>query len=309
MMNLFFPLDELFDYLDVLSPAMRERMREYLEHAAEYEEQPAQIEAEKESGETEDVFDDFLFGVIDQRHLLDRPKRKWYSMNTQLGDRTGGSRLTLKRGLCFHHTAVYRGAGARRSVLKLYRDLVAEAGDDLDKAQILASAWGGDAKWLQLNQNLTPEQWAKAMAVAGRVRGEGPNDSANNGFPYQVIRCSNSVLVLNLPFKMVSWASNGANTDYAAFAWDANSTKEGIEDADDLCADVEFTVKTMRDEGHPADEFTIHAAWTNKPQDPGAEFITKVMEPAAKETGSRLDYHFVGKRGARSIGDVLDKAA
>jgi hypothetical protein len=305
MMDLFFPIDQLFDYLDVLSPSLRERMREYLEHAEEYEAQPEQVEAEKESGETEDVFDDFLFAVIDQRHLLDRPKRKWYTTNTQLGDRTGGSRLTLKRGVCFHHTAVYHGAGARKAVRAKYDKLVAGAVHMLDREMILSAAWGGDAKWLQLNQDLTPDQWARAMAVAGRMRGEGPNDAANNGFPYQVIRCSNSVLVLNLPFEMVTWASNGANTDFAAFGWDAHSTKEGIEDADDLCADVEFTVKTMRDEGHPCTEFTAHCAYTNKPTDPGAEFISKIMEPVAKETGCTIDYHFK-VRGARSIGEVLE---
>lgn len=308
-MNHIFSLDNLFDYLDTLPAEMRRAMTEYLEHCEEHEGLPAALEAEKESGEAEEVKEDFLFAVIDQRHVIDsRPKRKWYGPNTRLGDRTGGTRRTMKRGVCFHHTGVKNGVGPHKTVVEHYRGLVDKSSGMLEPEEIISGVWGLDVRWLQVSSALSLNEWARAMALAGRMCGEGRKDKYNNGMPYQVVRCANSVLVLNLPFDWVTWASNGANNDFAAFGWDAKSTVESIDDADDLIADVEFVVKTMRDEGHPCTEFTGHCAYTNKPFDPGAEFILKVMKPAAQETGCVIDYDFK-VRGARSLGEVLDKAA
>lgn len=309
-----FPLsiDALIDYLDTLPPEMRKVMSDYLAHCEEYEAQPKAAEEEKVRGDALDVKEDFLFAVIDQRHLHTRPAIKWYNPFTTLGDRTGSSRRTKKKGVCFHHTAVEDGFGARKSVVQKYAGLV-KTKNPLQPADVLSNQlvapMGESARWISLNQPITPSQWSRAMAVAGRMRGEGPKDASNNGVPYNGIRCANSVLVLNIDFEWVSWASNGANTDFLSFGWDANSTKESIEDANDLIMDGAFFIDLARTEGHPIHELTCHCAWTNKPSDPGAEFIRKVMEPLAKKTGCVIDYDFRIDKSARSIGEVLKRAA
>lgn len=304
-------LDTILDYIAELDPVVQASIRGYLAHCQEQEELPKVAEEEKVTGAAVDVIDDFFFAVLDQRHLLDRPEVKWYDPNTQLGDRTGKSRRTKKRGICFHHTAVEHGFGPHKNVLSKYLNL--SRAPEFD-----GHVFGIDAlkkietektpHLVQLNRPMTLDAWAKMMALAGRMRGEGTPGAYNNGVSYQVIRCANSVLVLNLPFEWVPWASNGANTDFLGWAWDANSRKEGVDDADDLIADVVFTVDLARSEGHPIEEFTIHAAWTRKPDDPGAEFIRKVLEPAAEQTGCRIDYDFRAASTARSIGQVLAAA-
>lgn len=309
-----FGIDALIDYLDDLSPALRQAMSDYLEHCKEHEGLPAAANEEKATGEAEDVKQDFLFAVIDQRHIHERPGVKWYNPFTEIGDRTGGSRRTKKKGVCFHHTAVEDGFGAKKQVLLDYRGGVIREFDIDDRAEeipandVLGYTEADAAKWLRLNQDLTGEQWAKAMAVAGRMRGEGPKGKFNKGVPYQIVRCANSVLVLNIDFDWVTWHGNGSNTDFLGFGWDANSNREKIEDADDLIADVVYVVELARSEGHPIREFTIHAAWTNKPTDPGAEFIELVMIPAAEKLGCTIDYDFKQKKAYRSVGQVLKAA-
>jgi hypothetical protein len=234
-------LEALFDYLDTLPAETRKVMADYLAHADEHEKLPSIATDEKVIGDADDVKEDFLFAVIDQRHLHTRPAIKWYNPFTVLGDRTGNSKRTKKKGVCFHHTAVLNGFGARKSVTRSYEGLI-KTGEDLQPEDVMSNKLveplAESARWLKLNQPISVAQWARAMAVAGRMRGEGPKDNANNGVPYNAIRCANSVLVLNIDFEWVSWASNGANTDFLSFAWDALSTKEKIEDADDLIADV-----------------------------------------------------------------------
>lgn len=313
----FFNVTTLIDYLDQLPPETRKVMQDYLAHCDEHEALPAEAEAEKERGDAEEIKDDFLFAVVDQRHLIERPSIKWYNPFTNIGDRTGKSRLTKKKGMCFHHSAVTNGFGPRKSVLLDYKgDVVREFDldeDALDTEAIAANDVLGYADkdaaiWTRLNQEITGKQWARAMAIAGRMRGEGPKDRFNNGVPYQAIRCANSVLVLNLPFDWVTWHGNGSNTDFIGFGWDANSRKENIEDADDLIADVVFTVELARSEGHPVTEFTCHCCWTNKPTDPGAEFIELVMIPAAEKLGVTIDFDFKANRKYRSIREVLKAA-
>jgi hypothetical protein len=303
--------DNMIDYLHTLTPEVRKAMLNYLAQLEDHEAFPEAATREKETGEAEDVKGDFLFAVIDQRHIQTRPAIKWYNPFTTLGDRTGSSKRTKKKGLCFHHSAVPGGVGARTSVLETYRKQH-DPTSQLDPVQIIVM-WGkpavdSPAVWRKLSQPISGEQWARAMAVAGRMRGEGPKDRYNAGLPYQVIRCANSVLVLNFDFEWVTWHGDGSNTDFIGWAWDAHSGKEHIDDAEDLIADVVYTVELARSEGHPIREFTCHCAWTIKPRDPDAEFIREVMIPAAERTNCIIDYDFKDAKNYRSIGEVLKAA-
>lgn len=302
-------LDDLLDALtfDAIPKGWIANFKLLLEHLEEQSRAAAVAEADKNPdipadgevvGDAEDVSADFLHCVFDQRHITNRPKRKWYNPNTELGDRHGSSRRTLKRGLCFHHTAVTGGFGADRSMIKRYTEQLNANGVDMD------------ALFLKHNRTLTVEEAARALALAARYRGEPPR-KYNMGVPYHAIMAANSVLYLNLPFEWVTWHGNGANTDFLGVGWDARSSVDKVKPiADDLIADAETIIKLARDAGHPIEEFTTHSVWTRKPSDPDAEFIALVMEPAAKEYGCRIDYNFKADvKGARSIRETLDAAA
>lgn len=261
-------------------------LREFLDHCEENAALPQIAEDEKESGHVEDVSNDFLYCIYDQRDLIDRPKRKWYVPSSKIGDTRGGTRLTKKDGLCFHHTAVKGGFGPHRSVISRY----------MGEAQDMA-------RFRTTNRELTKEEWARAIALAHRFRGDPPG-KYNNGVPYHALMGANSVLYLNLPFDWVTWHGNGSNNRFLGVGWDANSTKDEVH-AEDLIADVRAIVELARQEGHPITEFTCHCAYTNKPRDPGKAFIEQVMVPAAAELGCVIDYDFKVKKGARSIAQVL----
>jgi hypothetical protein len=219
---------------------------------------------------------------------------KWYSPNAKLGTRTGSARRTLKRGICVHHTAVTGGFGADKALVQQY---LKRGEPDFDPSRWLVPPKG----------KCSIEDWSRAEALAHRFRGDPPR-RYNEGVPYHAISGANSVLYLNLPFEWVTWHGNGANTDFLGYAWDANSAKEKPK-ADDLIADLRYLVELARSEGHPIEELTSHCAWTNKRIDPGREFISTVIAPAAEELGLRIDWAFkANAKGAISLGEVAGRS-
>lgn len=248
------------------------------------------LELEKAAGLAEDVSNDFLYAIYDQRDLIARAKRKWYRTDTQLGDRSGRSRLTKKKGICCHHTAVSGGFGPHRNLVKKYAQQTMDMG-----------------RFLKSDRELTPDEWARAMALAHRFWGD-PPQKYNFGVPYHAISAANSVLYLNLPFDWVTWHGNGSNNDFLGYAWDAHSGKDELHAAD-LQADLEFLIDTGRDEGHDLEEATCHCAWTNKERDPDKEFIEQVLVPVAEKKNMTIDWDFKAKvRGARSLREVIEAA-
>jgi len=254
---------------------------------------------EKEKGNSVDISDDHLFAVLDIRMMLEREKRKWYLPTTMLGDVTGSTRLTKKRGVCVHGTAVKGGFGVHKRVLERYTSR------DID--------W---SRWLQEPQEglVAPVElhmlWARAMALSHRYRGD-PAGKYNSGVPYHAISGANSVLYLNLPFDWVTWHGDGSNNDYLGYALDFHSGKDVIESAngakyhpDDLVKDLKFVILKAREEGHDIEEITCHCAWTNKPNDPGKAYIEQVLMPVAADTGCYINQDFKVGRG-KSIAEVL----
>lgn len=257
-----------------------------IEHLLDMKQQQEREQQLKDEGQVLPVGYDFLFAVYDQRHLLTSRKVKWYSPNTSLGDRTGSSRRTLKKGICVHHTAVTGGFGVGSRTI-----------NDLLDGDLSAP----DAKWLHAPEHpLTPAEQARAHGLALRYR----------AVPYHAISAPNSVLYLNLPFEMVTWHGDGANNDYLGFAWDGNSLTDKIPSiAADVKADLIRTYEIAREEGHPIAELTTHSTRTRKPSDPGAEFIELVVEPAAKECKLTIAWDYVAKvPGARSMAQTVGRA-
>ncbi len=235
--------------------------------------------AEKAKGKVDDVTQDFLFATIDLRHLQHRAKRKWYRTSR-----------TKKRGLCFHHSAVLGGFGVDRRLVGAYKR-GKQSNFELKHVRGLEPR---------------PDELARAMALAHRYFGDPPR-KFNEGVPYHAVHGPNSVLYLNLPFDWVTWHGNGANRDFLGVAWDALSTKESPA-ANDILEDVGHLVELGRGEGHPLTAITCHCAWTNKPRDPGAEFIETVIVPAAKVHGCVIDWDFKSKKTARSLREVVKAA-
>lgn len=248
---------------------------------------PAEIENEKACGLADECSQDFLYAVIDQRNIT-RAHRKWY-VPSKIGDRTGPSRLTKKIGIGFHHTAVENGFGAWGSIVKANKQIAIDNRwiDASDHMLPEGNAWAG---WLvKPNKLITIDEWARALALGARYRGE-PQAEYNNGVPYQIVEGPNSVSYLNLPFDYVTWHGHALNNDYIGWAWDANSTKQKIEDglAKDMIFSIVRNVELARSEGHPIKKFKTHSTTAPKPRDPGVEFIREVMMPAAQECGCEI---------------------
>lgn len=260
----------------------------------------AQIEQlEKDSGEVIEVKDDIVRVVYDQRDIIQRPKKKWYNPNTHIGDTRGSSRLTKKRGICVHHTAVQGGFGPHKDVVKHFTSIPF---DKLDLSRF--SNFFGDDDLEKMDQAAL----ARAFALAARYRGDPPK-KYNMGVSYHALSAANSVLYLNLPFDWVSWHGNGANTHFLGYGWDGLSSKESPP-AFDLIEDLSYLIETARSEGHPIEELTAHCCWTNKARDPGAEFIREVMMPVRDKYKLTMDMDFKASvRGAMSLNDVLRRAA
>lgn len=237
-----------------------------------------------EAGDAEPLSDDVWRAVYDLRHLMDRPKQKWYP-----------GRATKKKGICVHHTAVSGGFGAHRSELRRYHAMTHE------QLEVQARSIK-DFKGEPIHSSEFDDV-GRALALASRYRGY-PSGKYNSGLPYHAISGANSVLYLNLPFDLVTWHGNGANTEYLGYAWDANSNKDDLP-AEDLMADLHHLVTLARSEGHPIESLTGHCAWTNKPADPGKEFIECVMVPIAKELDLTIDWTFKSKPRAKSLDEIV----
>lgn len=254
---------------------------------------------EKESGESIDVSDDHLFAVFDQRHIKKRDKRKWYHPASKIGTSRGNWRLTKKRGICIHGTAVSGGFGIHKNRLNLY------TGKEIDWEHWIQQPDHSAIPPLELQM-----LWARAMALGHRYRGDLPSKN-NTGVSYHAISGGNSVLYLNLDFDWVTWHGDGSNNSFLGYALDFHSQKDSIiasNDSkyhpEDLKKDLLFLIDKAREEDHEIAELTCHCAWTNKPNDPGKEYIEMVMVPVAKQTGCFIDYDFKTGNG-RSIADVL----
>jgi hypothetical protein len=267
---------------------------------------------DKDDGDSEDVSADNLFAVYDQRNIDDRGADaiKWYNPFTSTGDTSGNSRNTKKRGICFHHTAVKGGFGVHAS----RRDAWLANGIDWTPTVTMANGvkretvWpveANGAAWDAASDEERLQVWARAMALADRYRGYKPGQY-NTGVPYHVVRSANLVLVLNLPFDWVTWHGNGSNNWFLGFGWDAHSEYDTFDPAN-MLADITKTVEIGRAEGHFAEglEFTGHCAWTNKPTDPGKEFVEFLVDEAAPKLGATIDLDFKSSNSAKSFREVL----
>ena len=289
-------LDNL-DPADLFRPGFLASFRRYLEHMEEQRDAAAQATDEKLHRSVQPVEDDRLLAVLDQRHLIEGRPVKWYNPNTRHGDMTGATRLTYKTGVCVHHTAVKGGFGADRNLVRRYQAIP-------DRPVFEATPGVAGPIWSDVRRNLTPDEWARAMALAHRYRGD-PQRQYNNGVPYHVISGGNSVLYLNLPFDWVTWHGNGSNTNFLGYAWDGNSRVE-TPDVEDQRVDLKHTIDLAREEGHPIGEITVHAAWTNKKDDPGKVYVQEVIEPVADATGCIIQWDFKSnKKGSRSMREIV----
>jgi len=298
-------LETLIDTLDptqLFKPGFLATFRSYLEHLEDNMDAGRVAAISKEHGVDEDVSADFLFAVFDQRHMTARPAVKWYDPNTTVGDRKGRSKLTKKKGVCVHHTGVPGGFGADKSIIRQYK----RVGEPFFDGMLWRIPPQNGEHGLVVEPTL--EEWARAMALAHRYRGDPPR-KFNMGVSYHGLSAANSVLYLNLPFDWVTWHGNGSNVDFLGFAWDASSTREKPK-PEDHQADLRYFIELAREEDHPIEELTIHAAWTNKKRDPGKDYIEQVMVPVAEQTNCMINWDFkANKKGARSMGEIVGKAA
>jgi len=264
---------------------------------------------DKDNGESEDVSLDFLYAVYDQRNIDDRgpDNIKWYNPFTDIGDTSGSTRLTKKIGICFHHTAVAGGFGTHKSRRDAWtkNGLIWTPNVTMANGEVRQTIWPVQPQEEYLGTgDEALERWARAMALADRYRGY-KSSQYNTGVPYHVVSGANSVLYLNLPFDWVTWHGNGSNNMYLGFGWDAKSSVDTF-NPDDMRKDVLYVIDDGRKNGHFADgiEFTGHCAWTNKPSDPGKEFIELLIE-LAKEVGAEIRMDFKSSSSAKSFSEVL----
>lgn len=246
-------------------------------------------ELERETNEIVGLEDDFLYAEYDQRESLSGRPKKWYT-----------TRRSKKKGICAHHSGVHRGFGvSKRSLSKL--SLMHR---DQDRALGYVTKCRGFIN--HGNHELDHEALLRMIGLAERYQ-----DTA-----YQAISGPNSVLYWNLPFDYVTWASNGANTDYLAWCWDGHSKKHStgdtlfspVEQADihrDLCR----VVDKARDEGHEIETLTMHSVYTNKPSDASARFLHEILVPVAeaKDLKFDLDYKDQKRDGSVSLGETADR--
>lgn len=245
---------------------------------------------DKETGESVDVSGDFLYAVIDLRQEIHaRAEIKWKNPGPPYVSNTRNAELTLKRGICFHHTAVAGGFGVHSSRMALYEDTPLDAG------------W-----YTAPNKAITREEYQHAMALGHRYWGDKPGEY-NSGVPYHSVSGANSVLYLNLPFDWYTYHGNTANRNFLGFAWDAKSGADTFE-RDDMLADITQVYEIGRREGHFADgcELTGHCCYTNKPTDPGAEFVDFLATDVVKRIpGATIDLDFKASPQYLSMREVL----
>lgn len=265
------------DDLDDFAAALEEDRAVFEHLATQYTAARDETES-KARGESEEIAAVVAGGVIDIRDIHEGRTRKWYSPK---------KRSSKKRGICFHHTAVKGGFGTHKNRRQLYE------GKPRDYARWREEPSG----------DISDADYVNAMALAHRYRGDKPSEY-NQGVPYHVLSGNNGVLYLNLPFDWVTWHGNRANQDFLGFGWDALSSKDELP-RERLLDQVRYLVALARDEGHPIEEFTVHAAWTNKPRDPGPAFIREVMRPLADELGCTINEDFKHSGKCKSIAEIL----
>jgi hypothetical protein len=248
------------------------------------------------------------FAVFDMRQVQDRGASaiKWYNPNTHLGDTTGRTRRTLKRGICFHHTAVTKGFGTHRDRVAAWKKVGARAAISMEQPNKMKAP----AEWKVIpasaeERKAWEERWPQAMALADRYRGFPPGRAFNDGVPYHLVFAQNGTLYLNLPFDWVTWHGDNSNTHYLGFAWDARSSRDKLDRAAMLEA-IACGMEQARQEGHFAEgcEWTMHCAYTNKPSDAGRDFAQMLVEQAPKFRATlRLD--FKASKECMSLREVL----
>lgn len=247
-----------------------------------------QLQGDEEPDDAIDTPTDVVFDRYDYRKVRGRNKRKWYLPNTTLGDRTSGSRRTKKKGVCFHVTQPGGpgGFGIAGFRVRHYEKLLAAG--DFDPGEILkdGSAWD-----------------PRALALGDRYAGQYGNQS---GVAYHAVSSALGVLYYNLLSEWVTWHGDGSNTDFAGFAFDFDTRYdkigEGPYDIDVMLAHAMSFIDDMRDDGHPAEELTIHGAWVAK-ADPGARIINRILIPLAEERGMTIDWDFK-QNGGTSINEM-----
>lgn len=201
---------------------------------------------------------DYLRAVYDQRLVgMSERKKKWYNERT------------WKKGICFHHSGVHKGAAAKRKRIEYYEKGGQPPGEFFEQFDITKMG----TKAVQ-----------KALALGDRYRGQGQGE----GWPYHAISAPNSVMYLNLPFDYWSWHGNQANREFLGFAWDGHSKKETW-DSKDLQFDISRLMDLMVFEGHSCIEFTMHSCHANKPNDPGLDFLESVIMPVAQNRNVLID--------------------
>lgn len=229
-----------------------------------------------------------LYAVLDYRAVGDRNKRKWYTPDTKIGDRTGYSRLTKKKGVCAHVTQPGGpgGFGISKARMRYYGASVGVGGPSNLPPGLSAHGF-------------TPEMLALGDRYAGQY-------GSQSGVSYHgIASLTPAALFLNLPFDWVSWHGDGANTDFAGFAFDFDTRYDTLDKkARDLFIEMlcEFIQDLIGDD-HDVGELTIHGAWANK-MDPGPVICREVLVPVAKETGMHIDYDFK-QNGGMSFREML----
>lgn len=258
---------------------------------------------------------DFLRVAVDQRHLLKDRTPKWR--------RVAGSipATHKKHQLLAHHTGNGRagGFGTRKDTVKAYASLWDDGMVDTTTGVFTrehmrswhprVSALGSTDLALAVKDWLTRASWTRLMALAARYRGF-PNASGNRGEPYHAISAANSALYLNLPFDIWSYHGDDANRHSVGWAWDGDSRYEPIARDSiltrDLIFDGQAIIDLARQEGHDIDEITCHCVYSNKPNDPGADFILHVLVPLAELTGCQIRWDYADK-GGHSLASVLKR--
>lgn len=279
--------------------------------------------ADKESGISEDVSNDFLYAVYDQRMVVERgpDNVKWYNPFTDLGDVTGRTRLTIKEEIMAHHSAVNEGFGVHESRVKAWTRqgelwLRDEPGKLWHPTVVQFDGTEVQAQWLVEPQSQylgdsddeKIARWARAMALADRYRGYKPSEY-NNGVPYHAISAANSILYYNLPFTWVTWHGNGGNNRCLGLAWDANSRKNTFA-WDDMEADLRRLAADARAEGHFPHglRLTMHCCYTNKPYDAGKEYAEFLCDIAPR-IDATVDLDFKARPEYTSFREALQLAS
>lgn len=250
-------------------------------------------------GRGDDVASDDLRAVYDQRAVRHRDEVEWKTNKT-----------SKKRGICFHHTAVKGGFGTRTDRVNYWKrvTITSTPSVPLSNGQSVRTAWAVPPSADRLGEgDEAIARWARAMALADRFRGYVYDAGSNGGVPYHAVSCTNSVLVLNLPFDWWTWHGNAANEHYLGFAWDGHSAHDTF-DRDLLMAQIQYVIGVGRSEGHFTEDlrFTGHCCFSNKSIDPGKAFAEFLVE-IADRCGATIDLDYKHDDAYTSFAGLIGK--